>query len=159
GNTVLAYGYDAAGRVITTTDALSDTTSYTLDGDGDILAKLDPVPGATCTGTKVGCTTYSYDADNELGTVAYSDSPTEDITSTSNDAAGKRTAMTDGTGTSSWTYDSLHRLTSYTTGAGATISYGYTYGTGPSYDLDDQVRTIGYPNSAGTVTQAWNNDG
>jgi YD repeat-containing protein len=39
------------------------------------------------------------------------------------------------------------------------VTYGYTYGAGPSYDLNDQVRSITYPNGVGTVTQSWNGDG
>ncbi len=159
GNAIISYGYDSLGRVTSTTDALSNVTTYTLDGDGNVLTKLDPVSGATCTGTLVGCTTMTYDADNELKTVSYSDSSSENITSTTYDSDGQRTAMTDGTGSSSWSWDSLHRLTSYTNGNGATVSYGYTYGGGPTYDLKNQVRSIAYPNSVGTVTQSWNDDG
>ena len=63
------------------------------------------------------------------------------------------------TGTSSWTWDSLHRPTSYTNGNSVTVSYGYTYGGGPTYDLKNQVRIIAYPNSVGTVSLDWNDDG
>ncbi len=153
GDTILSYSYDAAGRVTSTTDALSHTTSYTYDGNGNVLTKLDPVSGATCSGTQVGCTTYTYDADNELTTVSYSDSSSENVTSITYDADGQRTGVVDGTGTSAWTFDSIHRLTSYENGAGATVTYGY------GSDLKDQVATIAYPNSVGTVTQTWNDNG
>jgi len=159
GNKIISYGYNALAQVTSTTDALNNVTSYTLDGVGNILTKEDPVSGATCTGTKVGCTTYTYDAANELKTVSYSDTPSENVTSITYDSDGQRTGMTDGTGSSSWSYDSLNRLTGYTNGNGATVSYGYTYGSGPTYDLKDQVRSITYPNSVGTVTQSWNDDG
>ena len=159
GNTIESFGYNTRGQVDSSTDALSNTTTYTLDADGNVLTQLDPISGATCTGTQVGCTTYTYDADDELKTVSYSDSPSENITNIGYDSDGQRTGMTDATGTSSWSYDSLHRLTGYTNGNGATVAYGYTYGSGPSYDLDDQVRSIAYPNSVGTVTQSWNADG
>ena len=49
-------------------------------------------------------------------------------------------------------YDSLGRLTSVTEaqggGASATVGYGY--------DLDNDVTTITYPGSVGTVTQGYN---
>ncbi len=159
GNALITYGYDSLGRVISTTDANSNETAYTLDGVGNVLTKLDPVSGATCGGTPVGCTSYTYDDANQLKTVSYSDSSSENVTSITYDDDGQRTAMTDGTGSSSWSYDSLHRLTGYTNGNGDTVSYGYTYGGGPSYDLKNQVRSIVYPNSVGTVTQGWNDDG
>lgn len=75
------------------------------------------------------------------------------LTSVTYDSDGQRTAMSDGTGSSSWSYDQLHRLTSYTNGNGDMVTYGY------GSDLKDQVRSIVYPNSVGTVTQSWNDDG
>jgi RHS repeat-associated protein len=159
GNAISTYGYNHRAQITSTRDALANTTTYALDADGNVITKLDPVPGATCTVTKVGCTTDTYDADNELTSVSYSDSPSDDVTSITYDSDGQQTGMTDGTGTSSWSYDSLHRLTSNTNGNGATVSYGYTYGSGPTYDLKEQVRSITYPNSVGTVDQSWNADG
>lgn len=159
GNAIETFGYNHRGQLTSTEDALGNTKTYTLDSNGNILAKLDPVSGATCTGTKVGCTTYTYDVDSEPKTVSYSDTSSENITNIAYDSDGQRTGMTDGTGTSSWSYDSLHRLTSYVNGNGKTVTYGYTYGAGPTYDLNDQVRTIAYPNSVGTVAQTWNADG
>jgi RHS repeat-associated protein len=159
GDAIITYEYNHCGQVTSTEDALGNTTTYTLDADGNILTKLDPVSGATCSGTEIGCTTYMYDADNELTAVSYSDSPSEDVTSITYDSDGQQTGMTDGTGNSTWAYDSLHRLTSYTDGNGDTVDYGYTYGSGPTYDLKDQVRSITYPNAVGTVDQSWNADG
>jgi RHS repeat-associated protein len=159
GDAIITYGYNHRGQVTSTEDALGNTTTYTLDADGHRLTKLDPVSGATCSGTKVGCTTYTYDADTELTSVSYSDSPSEEVTSITYDSDGQQTGMTDGTGSSTWVYDSLHRLTSDTDGNGDTVDYGYTYGSGPTYDLKDQVRSITYPNSVGTVDQTWNTDG
>ena len=54
--------------------------------------------------------------------------------------------MTDGTGTTTYTYDSLGRLTSTTNGAGAAVAYGY--------DLDNDVTSITYPNGQ-VVTQGY----
>ncbi len=54
--------------------------------------------------------------------------------------------MTDGTGTTTWTYDSLHRLTSMTDGAHKTVSY--------TYDLRGLPTRIVYPNGE-TVTRQY----
>jgi RHS repeat-associated protein len=159
GNAISTYGYNHRGQITSTKDPLANTTTYALDADGNVITRLDPVSGATCSGTKVGCTTNTFNADNELTSVMYSDSPSDDVTSITYDSDGQQTGMTDGTGTSSWSYDSLHRLTGNTNGNGDTVSYGYTYGSGPTYDLRAQVRSITYPHSVGTVDQSWNADG
>src|SRR5262249_53259700 len=114
-------------------------TAYTYDGAGDLLTKLDPVTGATCTATpKVGCTTYGYDAADEVTSIAYSDGTTPNV-SIGYDSDGQRQSMTDGTGSSTWVWDSLHRLTSSTNGAGSAVGYGY--------DLVGRVTGITYPGS------------
>ncbi len=148
GNSILAYGYDTLSRVTSTTDALSNVTTYVLDGAGNVLNKIDP--GGSCTGTVTKCTTYTYDADNELKTVSYSDSSSENVSSTTYDGVGQRTAMTDGTGSSSWSFDNLHRLTSYTNGNSASAAY--------TYNLRNQPLTVVYPGS-NTATYTYDNDG
>ncbi|HZS16082.1 MAG TPA: RHS repeat-associated core domain-containing protein [Candidatus Dormibacteraeota bacterium] len=154
GNTT-TYGYDALGRVTSVTTpataacASGCTTRYSYDGAGNRLSTVDPT-GAT--------TTSAYDAANELTSVTYSDGVTPNVTAITYDADGQQTAMTDGTGTSHWAYDSLRRLTSYTNGAGATVGYGYTTPSGVQ-DLLDQVGHLTYPNSAGTVARAYDDAG
>jgi RHS repeat-associated protein len=125
GNATLTYGYDHQARVTSMQDALGNATTYSYDGAGNRLTELDPVSGATCTGTQVGCTNFSYDAANELTGIAYSDGVTPNVSSIQYDADGQRTAMTDGSGTSSWARDSLRRLTSSTNGNGAQVQYQY----------------------------------
>lgn len=133
GHAILTYGYNALNQVTSETDALGNVTSYTYDADGNQLT--EQAPGGSCPGT--GCTTMTYDADNELTSVTYSSSTSSDVTSIKYDSDGQRTGMTDGTGTSSWTWNSLHDLTSYTDGAGAEVQY--------QYNLDALVTQITYP--------------
>jgi YD repeat-containing protein len=92
-------------------------------------------------------TTDTYDAANELTGISYSDGTTPNVTNIIYNADGQMTGMTDGTGTSSWTYDSLNRLTQCTNGAGATVKY--------AYDLANNLTGITYPNGQ-TVTRAYN---
>jgi YD repeat-containing protein len=56
----------------------------------------------------------------------------------------------DGTGTTTYGYDSLERLSSTTNGAGAI--------TGDAYNLDNQLTTLTYPNTR-TVTYGYDNSG
>jgi YD repeat-containing protein len=49
-NKIESFGYNTRGQVTSTTDALSNTTSYTLDSDGNVVNKLDPVAGANLFG-------------------------------------------------------------------------------------------------------------
>lgn len=134
------YTYDPLDRVAGTTDPDGHKTTDGYDGDGNLLSSVDP-SGAT--------TIYSYDADNRLTGIDYSDGTTPDVTE-SYDADGDRTSLSDGTGTSSFAYDTLGNLTSETNGAGATISY--------AYDPAGNITKITYPNGQ-TVEQAYDADG
>jgi RHS repeat-associated protein len=55
--------------------------------------------------------------------------------------------MTDGTGSSTWAYDSLHRLTSYKNGNGVTVGY--------TYNLRNEPLTVVYPGTSHTVTYGY----
>ncbi len=132
---VITYTYDPLNHLASMTDPLSRTTSYRHDGLGNLLSTTLPDGQVTTDG---------YDADNELVSISYSDGKTHNVTMTY-DAAGRRVQMTDGTGTSSWTWDALDRMTSSKFGAGATVTYGY--------DLDGNQTNIAYP--AGTVTRSY----
>jgi RHS repeat-associated protein len=130
------YAYDPLSRVKSATDALNRTTSYTYDGAGNRLMLVDP-SGRT--------TRYSYDAANELTGFSYSDGTTPAV-SYSYDADGQRLTMTDGTGTTSYTHDSLNRLTKDVQGDGQVVSY--------AYDLAGNLTQITYPNGH-TVTRTY----
>jgi RHS repeat-associated protein len=142
GNKTLTYGYDSLGRVTSEEDADNNTTTYTLDGAGNVLTAQ--LPGGSCPST--ACITNTYDADNELKTVTYSDDITPNITNTTYDNDGRRLTITDGTGTTLDVWDSLGRLTSEQNGAGTTVGYGY--------DLMSHLTSITYPGAL-TVTYGY----
>lgn len=123
------YAYDPLNRQTSLTDELFRTTSFTYDKVDNLKTSRDPA-GRT--------TTYGYDNADQLKTVTYGDATTPNVTNISYKATGERTSMTDGTGTSTWEWDSLGRLTRSTT-AGATVRYGY--------DLSDELTTLTYPSS------------
>jgi RHS repeat-associated protein len=157
-NAKTSYAYDPLAHLTTVTDPLNRVTTYASDAVGNLVTKMDPVTGATCTGTKVGCTTYAYNAANRLTGISYSDGVTPNV-AYSYDADGQRTGMTDGSGTTTWTWDALHRVTQKTDpGANCAASPRVncsTYG----YDLKGQLTSIGYPGQTGNVTQTFDEAG
>lgn len=136
-----AYAYDAQGRLSTVTDPLLRVTTYGYDPAGNLVTKKDP--GGTCVTPKTGCTTYTYDAADRRSSVDYSDPATPDVTAIGYDANSQRISMTDGTGTSSWAWDSLHRMTSSTRGT-TTVGYGY--------NLRGLLTSIAYPGGSCTAS-------
>lgn len=121
------YRFDALDRASSSTDPLGKTTRYGYDVDGNRLTVTDPDGRVT---------TNSYDAANELTGVSYSDGKTPAVSYTY-DADGQRAAMADGTGTTTYTTDALHRLNKTVQGSGATVSY--------TYDLGGDKTAVGYP--------------
>lgn len=138
--------YDNRNNLASTQDPLGHTISYTYDLAGNLT--LQAASGASCGGTPTtGCTSFAYDDDGELTARSYLDGQTPDVTSIGYDADGRRTGQTDATGTSTWTYDSLGRLTSSIDGQGVTTSYGH--------DLDGNVTSLSYPGTSHTVTRTF----
>jgi RHS repeat-associated protein len=140
------YDYDPLGRLTRVTDPDNRAQTYTYNTDGQMLT--DQSPGGACSASSpVGCTTYNYDpTTGQLTSITYAPTTsgvaTPAVTGISYDAYGNRTAMTDGTGTSTWSWDSLGRLTSGTDGAHNTVAY--------SYDGRSLLTAIAYP--GGTLT-------
>jgi RHS repeat-associated protein len=127
---VTTYSYDPLQRVISITDALGRSTTSTYDLAGNLL---------TLTDAQGEVTTYTYDAADQQTSITYSDGTTPNVTGIAYDADGQRIKMTDGTGTSSWIYNPLHRLISSTNGTGLTVSC--------TYDLAGNLLTLTYPGS------------
>jgi RHS repeat-associated protein len=122
------YEYDALKRRVATIDPLGHATHYTYDGAENEISQTDPEGNVT---------TKEYDAANELIAIRYSDGKTPNVTGIEYDKDGQRTAMTDGSGKWSWTWDSLHRLTGVTEGNSGTVGY--------LYDLRNLPTLIAYP--------------
>lgn len=131
-----SYAYDPLDHRSSTTDPLLRTTSYVYDAVGNLKSTTDPASRTT---------TFSYDDANRLTEVNYSDGITPTV-KYGYDAAGHRTSMTDGTGGSSFSFDSLGRMTGATNGHGDTTAYGY--------DLAGNKTSIIYPNGK-KVTRAF----
>ena len=141
-------GYDAEGKVISQTNGDSKTTKYTRNYLEQETAVEDPLHRTTTktydaagnlvtvTDPEGRTTTYSYDFANRLKEVSYSDGTTPTV-KYEYDADGARTSMTDGSGTTSYTYDQLGRLTQSKDGHGDVTKY--------EYDLANNQTGITYP--------------
>ncbi len=128
-----SYGYDSVGELVSTTAPATTaaptgaTTTASYDPAGNRLTSTDP-NGVT--------TTMTYTPTDQVATVSYSGSSAHSVGNTF-DADGNLTAMTDGAGSSSYSYDSFDELTSDTNGASQTVGY--------SYDPNGQISSIAYP--------------
>ena len=134
------YTYNSLNRVATSTDPDGHATTYTYDAAGNLVTSVDPT-GRT--------TAYTYDQDKRLTAMGYSDGTTPNVTA-GYDADGHRTSMTDGTGTTTFTYDTLGSLVRETTGAGQTTKY--------SYDPGGSITSIAYPNGH-SIMRAYTSNG
>ena len=138
-----SYAYDTTGRQISQTDALGRTTTYAYDNMGRRTSRTLPEgqsesatydtegKPATRTDFNGDTTTYAYDP---LQGWLLSETPGGSHSSATGvsytyDASGRRTSMTDASGTTIWTYDTLGRLASVTqfadTPAETTLHYSY----------------------------------
>jgi RHS repeat-associated protein len=140
------YAYDADNRRTTVTSPLGQKWTSAYDPSGNLSKTVAPNGNATAIAGD-GTTTYAYDAAGRLTTIGYSDS-TPGVAFTY-DAAGNRTAMTDGSGTVSYRYDAANRLTQATRGAD-TFAY--------SYDPAGNVKQRTYPGGT-TVSSTYDDDG
>jgi RHS repeat-associated protein len=127
------FAYDSLGELVSRTRPATaaapdgQTATMTYDPAGNLLTSVDP-NGVT--------TTMSYTPRNQLASVDYSGSSAASVTYTY-DANGHRVAMTDGTGDSSFSYDTFGELTSHENDAGLAATY--------KYNRDGEVSDITYP--------------
>jgi len=108
------FTYDALNRQLTESDALGHTWTYSYDAVGNLASLLD-ANGST--------TSYGYDANNQLALINYP-APDADV-SFAYDANGQRSSMTDGVGTTTWTYDDLGRPTAINDPFNDSVGYAY----------------------------------
>jgi RHS repeat-associated protein len=153
--------YDSAGQVTSQTDGNKHTTKYTRNILEEVTEVADPLSHKTAkeydlagdltsvTNPAKQTTTYTYDPANWLTEVKYSDGKTPTVKYEYN-TDGDRTTMTDGTGTSKYTYDQLDRLTEAENGHKEKIKY--------EYDLANEQTKITYPNGK-AITRAYDKDG
>jgi len=125
GGGTTTYAYDTLGRLASVTDPESNVTSYSYDDGDRVTAETDPlghvteyfydlVGNLTRTIDRNGQETdYAYDADNRVTTETWvnpaGDTPL-DVFSTTYDAAGRVTGVSDANSSYAFTYDTANRL-------------------------------------------------
>ena len=129
---VVGFGYDDAGQLTSLTDPRDETWTYTYDELGNRASITDPLANVTGfvydergqlieqTDGRGVQTEWTYD---ERGLPEGVSFPGGSV-SYGYDDAGRRTSMTDATGTTSWTFDDAGRVTAAAAPAG-TIGYGH----------------------------------
>jgi len=166
------YTYDAVSRLTSKTDPESGTTYYcytalsgtACNGDsstgslcsGDpsqVCRRTGPAPNQTNPAVTV-TTTYSYDALNRLYQKTYSDSTPPvyysydsciNVSPCYN--IGRRTGMSDGSGSASFVYDQMGNVLSESeTIANVQKTFSYTY------NFDGSLKTVTYPTTGRVLT-------
>ncbi len=143
---VTSYEYDDMGRVVTTTSTDTGTVSYVYDEAGNLADKTD------AKGIAVG---YTYDLLNRLTNVGFPD-PTQNITftyDTGADGMGRRTGMTDPSGSTAFGYDNRGRFVEKT----STVN-GYNYSLTKAFSPGGRVNSVAYP-SGRTIDYTRNSTG
>jgi len=135
------FGYDGQGRGTTRTDPDNKVDAVHLDPAGRPVTRTDPAGQVT---------TFGYDAVGRVISTSYSDGATPNTT-VGYDVLGQRVSMTDGTGTSSWTYDTFGELTSQQQASGAVVAYGY--------DAAGNQTSITYPGQSTAVVRTFDDAG
>jgi RHS repeat-associated protein len=152
--------YDAMGQVTTQADGNKHTTEYKRNLLEETTEESNPLGHKTkkeydaagnlvkLTDPKGRTTTYTYDHANRLTEVSYSSGNPSTVKYEYN-KDGDRTKMTDGTGSTNYTYDQLDRLTETENGHKEVIKY--------EYNLANEQTKITYPNGK-AVTRAFDKD-
>ncbi len=158
--TVTETEYDADGSVTAQIDGNKHTTKYVRNLLEEVTEAVNPLGHKTVkeydaagnltklTDPAKRTTTYTYDPANRLPEVSYSDGKTPTVKYEYN-KDGDRTKMTDGTGTSTYTYDQLDRMTESENGHKQVSKYEYNLANGQT--------KITYPNEK-SVTRAYDKD-
>jgi YD repeat-containing protein len=133
------FTYDSLSRLITSKNPETGTITYGYNADSVLSSKTD-ARGITIT--------YTPDQLHRLSTKTYSDSEptisyTYDATGSNNYGIGRRTGMTDASGSTTWTYDPLGKPW---TEAQTISGVQKTFST--LYNADESAEQMTYPSGS-----------
>jgi RHS repeat-associated protein len=162
--TVIDYGYNLGDDLTSVTDPRSLTTSYSPNGLGNVTAQTSPDTGSTQytydangnvltrTDARDKTTTYTYDALDRIKSETYATGVAtiyeyDGGANPTPAATGELTKITDESGQSTYSYDSMGRLTAKSVTIGSkTFTVGYTWGDSGS--ALDKLTAITYPSGS-----------
>jgi RHS repeat-associated protein len=158
------YGYDAHDNLTTVTDPRTLTTSYSYNGLGDQTQLQSPDTGVThltydaagnlahSTDARTRSGAFSYDAVGRVAQIAYSDQTLQFIYDQGVNGKGHLTQVSDGSGSTHWTYNALGRpLTKQQVVSSTTLNVGY------GYNSAGQLSTLTTP-SGQLITYSYTNN-
>jgi RHS repeat-associated protein len=158
--TVIAEEYDNAGEPIVEINGDNHATKEVRNLLEEVTKEADPLGRETkaeydpagqlkkLTDAAGRTTTYIYDPGGRLTEVRYSETKMSPV-KRQYDKEDSVTAMTDGTGTTTYTYNQLEQLTNTINGNNESVGYGY--------NLAGEQTELTYPNKD-TVTRGYDND-
>jgi YD repeat-containing protein len=158
--TVTETEYDSMGQVKSQTDGNKHVTKYVRNALEEIEEIVNPLGKKTLKEYNVGgnlvkltdpekrTTTFTYDPANRLTEISYSSGKPGTIRYEYN-KDGDRTKMTDGTGTTTYTYDQLDRMAESENGHKEIVKY--------EYNLGNEQTKITYPNTK-AIERAYDKD-
>ncbi len=142
--------YDLAGRKTSMSDPDMGTWQYRYDAAGNLIKQRDARKRAICfyydaLSRLVGKTYHTAsDLDDLTCSGNYTVSYSYDSTANGNNGVGRRTGMSDGSGSTAWVYDVRGRVTRETKTINDASGDFITRWT---YDAMDRVRSITYPDN------------
>ena len=160
------YQYDPRDNLVEIIDPRAAATSYAYDGLDNLIQTISPDTGTrsnrydaagnliTSTDARGKKTTYRYDALNRVTAIHFSTgTPITFTYDNAVNAIGRLNQMTDGSGTTQWTYDPHGRVSTKTQ-----ITGGVSVTTYLVYDSSGRLAQITYPSGA-VITYSYDNNG
>ena len=164
---LIQYAYNARDEIDTVIDPRSLTTSYSYDGFGDLRQVTSPETGVSqyayssagnisqTTDARGEAASFTYDAANRLKQAVYGDQTIAMAYDQGTNGRGRLTQMTDGSGSTHWTYTPQGRVASkeQVTGAATlTVEYDYNAAGQLSHTTTPSGQVIAYAYADGRLS-------